>query len=408
MANNISLSHSWHFAIGAYNNDVWVANFGQDSSFAGAKTAQGNQDSGGIGDFYYTPPTGYLALCTSNLPAVAVTPSENFNTVLYTGNGSTQSITGVGFQPDLLVGKARSDGNHTAVYDAIRGVQVELNWSGDPADRAATNGVTAFGADGFSVGSHDKFNRSGTSMVAWSWKANGSGSANTDGNMAETVTVSANTDAGFSIVTYTGDGSAATVGHGLSKAPEWIYIKRRSGADSWRLYHKDIGLNGSYPNFMQPDLTTAVNSGDSGNFTAAPSATVFSIGDYSVVNSDDETYIAYCFHSVDGYSKVGSYEGNGNADGTFVFTGFRPAMVITKPIDATGNWNINDSVRSPDNVVDERLKINSSAAESDSDALDFTSNGFKVRHSGTSYNQSGYTYIYLAFAETPFKYANAR
>ena len=153
--------------------------------------------------FYYTPPSGYLALCTKNLPDVDVVPSEHFNTVLYTGNGTAiasggKVVTGVGFQPDLLIGKARSDGNHTAVYDAVRGVEKELNWSGTPAEGDRDEGVTAFGADGFTAGSHDKFNRSGTSMVAWNWKANGAGSSNANGSI--TSTVSANTTAGFSIV----------------------------------------------------------------------------------------------------------------------------------------------------------------------------------------------------------------
>jgi hypothetical protein len=407
MANNISLSHSWHFAIGAYNNDVWVANFGQDSSFAGLKTAQGNQDSGGIGDFYYTPPTGYKALCTSNLPAVAVIPSEHFNTVLYTGNGSTQSITGVGFQPDLLVGKARSDGNHTAVYDAVRGVQVEQNWSGYPADRAATNGVTAFGTDGFSVGSHDKFNRSGTSMVAWSWKANGSGSSNTEGSINTTAT-SANVDNGFSIISYSGNNTAgATIGHGLSKAPEMVIIKSRTNAnDWWDTYHKDIGAANAL------HLNSTMASADRSYFhDTDPSSTLIYLGSDRSSNGPSETFIAYAFHSVDGYSKVGSWTGNNNADGPFIYTGFRPAWVLIKRTGSADSWTIYDNKRDTYNVTEHYLLPNTTNAENtySTSILDFVSNGIKIRGvDDTLNNADSAPYIYIAFAETPFKYANAR
>ena len=302
--------------------------------------------------------------------------------------------------------KGRSYAYNHVLFDKIRGTGKYLQ--SNTANEEATVGgyLDSFDSDGFDTGGGGGVNANGVTYVAWNWKANGSGSANTDGDMAETVTVSANTDAGFSIVTFTGDGANATVGHGLSKAPEMVIVKRRSATEGWATYHSGIASDAE-TDFIELHSDGAVSDSNTRWNDTAPTADVFSVGTHDSVNADDSTYVAYCFHSVDGYSKFGSYEGNGNADGTFIYTGFRPSLVITKPIDATGNWNINDSARSPDNVVDERLKPNSSDAESDSDALDFTSNGFKIRTSGTSYNQSAYTYIYIAFAEIPFKYSNA-
>ena len=393
--------------MGSHSDSYVVANFGQDSSFAGTKTAQGNTDGNDIGDFYYTPPTGFLALCTSNLPDVAVIPSEHFNAVLYTGNGSSgHAITGVGFQPDLLVGKARSDGNSTAVYDAVRGVEVELNWSGAAADRAAPNGVTAFGADGFTAGSHDKFNRNGTSMVAWNWKANGSGSSNTNGSINTTKT-SANVDAGFSMITYSGNNTAgATIGHGLSKAPEMVIIKSRTNAnDWWDTYHKDIGAANAL------HLNSTMASADRSYFhDTNPSSTLIYLGSDRSSNGPSETFIAYAFHSVDGYSKVGSYLGNissGTSDGTYVYTGFRPAWVMIKDTEQEVAWAIYDSTRLGYNPLNYKLEPNNSSAEQATTThIQLNSNGFNFMTDNSNY--SGRKYIYLCFAETPFKYSNAR
>jgi hypothetical protein len=381
---------------------TFIANFGQDSSFAGNKTAQGNQDGNDIGDFYYTPPTGFLALCTSNLPDVDVVPSEHFNTVLWSGSGSSQSITGVGFQPDWLWIKMRSSAYNHRFFDAIRGSANGLyspntNVEGD---YSAYDGVTSFDTDGFSLSGKDGTDKSGETYVAWNWKANGSGSSNTDGSI--TSTVSANTDAGFSIVSYTGTGSNATVGHGLSVAPETIMIKKRSATQNWVNYHKGIGATGGvYLNDTDATITAS-------NFfqDTSPTSSVFSIGDGNGVNTDTETFIAYCFHSVDGYSKVGSYEGNGDDDGTFVYTGFNVKWLLIKNIDATQNWYAFDSARDALNPITNPLSPNTSGTE-DTASCDFLSNGFKMRDDDGAWNGAN-TYIYIAFAETPFKYSNAR
>ena len=381
-----------------------VANFGQDSSFAGNETAQGNKDSNGIGDFYYTPPSGFLALCTSNLPAVAVTPSEHFNTVLYTGNGSTQSITGVGFQPDMVWAKQRTEAYHHTIWDAVRGATYEVFPNRTVAEQIESTGLTSFDSDGFSLAERGNANESGDSIVAWNWKANGSGSSNTDGSI--TSTVSANADAGFSIVSYTGTGSAGTVGHGLSSAPELVIAKNRTtGSNDWTV-GADV-IHSAWEEKVMLSSTAAKSATNDWN-DAAPTATLFNVGAGSPrSNGDGDSMIAYCFHSVDGYSKVGSYTGNGNADGTFIYTGFRPRFILTKPSSYAHNWTIIDTERDTYNPVENFLHPNLTNAEIDLPWIDIVSNGFKFRNTHVSINGS-YTYIYLAFSEVPFKFANAR
>jgi hypothetical protein len=399
-----------HFACGdssAGGGLTAVWNYGQDSSFAGNKTAQGNQDSNGIGDFYYTPPTGFLALCTKNLPDVAVIPSEHFNTVLYTGTGSSNARTGIGFQPDFVWIKDREHTESHRLFDSVRGVQNNLTSIGTNIEWTDANSLTAFGSDGFTVGSENAVNGvAGHSFVAWNWKANGSGSSNTNGSINTTAT-SANVDAGFSISTYTGNStSGATVGHGLSKAPELILIKKRSAAAAWGVYNKTDGNT----KVSHLDLTAPsyASSGIWNNTT--PSTSVFTLGNNALVNSASTTYVAYCFHSVDGYSKVGSYTGNGNADGTFVYTGFRPAFILYKATDNYTHWAIHNTESNPYNVADTELHANESAAEASAAEykIDFLSNGFKQRNTNGTNNGNGYNYIYIAFAESPFKYSNAR
>ena len=422
-ASGLDTTVSSFFAIGdgsssTSNSGGGVMNFGQDSSFAGNKTAQGNTDDNGIGDFYYTPPSGYLALCTANLPDPSIAdPTAYFNTVLYTGNGSTQSITGVGFQPDFVWLKERSSTSGHRFTDAVRGAGYSMASESTDAENYASNRITSFDSDGFSLGNAGAFNESSQTYVAWNWKANGSGSSNTDGTI--TSTVSANTTAGFSIVSYTGNTATDTnytVGHGLSQTPDLLIIKNRDWASSvsaWQTWHTSIGNN-----TLALDTTNANNSGDFTKFlNQQPNSTVFTVrADTSVTtgnryrtNGQVNNYIAYCFHSVEGYSKFGSYTGNGSTDGPFVYTGFRPAFLMVKLSTASGgNWLIADSTRSPQNVADEILRGNTSSAETDSDYFDFLSNGFKIRDSLTGLNGSGNTYIYMAFAENPFKYSNAR
>jgi len=400
-ANAYAFCESTYFAASAARAD-W--NFGQDSSFHGLEVAQGNQDANGKGDFYYTPPAGHLALCTDNLSDPAITDgSEHFNTVLYTGNGSTNNITGVGFQPDFVWTKPRSFADYHQAFDSVRGTGKNLSINQAVAEQTQSGSLSSFDSDGFTIGSWSNLNSSGSSFVAWNWKAdNTSGASNTDGSI--TSTVSANTTAGFSIVSYTGDGnSSATIGHGLNAAPEMMIFKGRTFTSNWTVYHVGMGNDGG----MQLNQTAAeaVNSQYWNNTT--PTSSVFTIGLYE--NTSAEDFICYAFHSVEGYSKLGSYTGNGSSDGPFVYTGFRPAWVMVKATGTGSSWFIWDVERNTYNAATTPLFANSSSAEEATlYPIDFLSNGFKLRaSSGYGTNESA-AYIYMAFAEVPFKYSNAR
>jgi hypothetical protein len=326
--------------------------------------------------------------------------------VLYTGNGSTQSITNVGFQPDWVWTKQRNTARGHFLVDAVRGVTKYLSsHSSDEELDSGSVGLTAFNNNGVSLGSSNLVNESSGTYVAWNWKANGSGSSNTNGSINTTAT-SANVDAGFSISTYTGNStSGATVGHGLSKAPEFIIIKKRSASALWAVYNKSDG--NTKVSHLDLNAASYTSAGIWNNTT--PDASVFTLGNNALINGTSTTYVAYCFHSVDGYSKVGSYTGNGNADGTFVYTGFRPAFVIRKQTSNTGLWIIQDNARDSYNAATKVLSAESSTAEeSPYHLVDMCSNGFKVRSTQDDTNGNGETFIYIAFAETPFKYSNAR
>jgi hypothetical protein len=379
-ANSGTISTASYFAVKSYNSSVVNLNTG----------AKG---------FTYTPPTDFVALATQNLPAPTIADgSQYFNTVIYTGNGSTQAITGVGFQPDLVWIKARetvtSNGNH-GVWDAVRGTSAAIRTNTSEAELGY--GVTAFGADGFTVPSSTEVNENTKDYVAWCWKANGAGSSNTDGSI--TATVSANQTAGFSIVTTTFDAtSAATIGHGLGVAPKFIMGKNRTAADDWACYHESIGAS----NRVQLNLTGASGASSSWNSTA-PTTSVFSVNRASWVVSNPDDFVFYCWSEVEGFSKFGSYTGNGSADGPFVYTGFRPAFIMTKRTDSTSNWQMQDGVRDGYNGGNNNLAANSSNAEGATQLIDILSNGWKVRSTSTEVNASSGTYIYAAFAEHPFQ-----
>jgi len=392
---------------GGVGDQTTTFNAGQDSSFAGNETAQGNTDENGIGDFYYTPPAGFLALCTANLPEPAISPADDespedyFNTVLYTGNDSTQSITGVGFQPDMLWIKCRSLAENHILVDAVRTVASDLRPNTSGAE-TSFGYVDSLDSDGFGLDTGLKdTNETGESYVAWNWKAGGAGVTNTDGSI--TSTVSASPESGFSIVSYTGTGSAATVGHGLGAKPQMIFAKNRIDTTNWRVYSEEIGA----ANRLQLNDTSASAASSSTWNNTEPTSTVFSVANSTETNGLGDGIIAYCFRSVEGYSKFGSYTGNGSSDGPFVYTGFRPAFVIVKNADATDAWNILDSTRNSFNLVDSFLQANVSNSEDTYTFFDFTSNGFKIRNTGT-YNTSAQNIIYMAFAENPFKYSLAR
>ena len=397
---------------GGYDLEI-ISNYGQDSSFAGTKTAQGNQDSGGVGDFFYTPPSGFKALCTQNLPDVDVVPSENFNTVLWTGNDTERTISGVGFQPDFTWIRNREIVTNHLLFDAVRGATNSLRSDATNAESAGNSDeLLSFASDGFVIGTGEDVNGNAEGIVSWNWKANGTGSSNTSGTI--TTTVSANVDAGFSIITYSGNRSAnQTIGHGLSKAPEMYIIKNRTKAGGyfWHVQHKDLTIAGAGGVNQVLRLNSTNAAADDWEAPIGATASVINLTDSA--NSDatngTEPMLAYAWHSVDGYSKVGSYTGNGSADGPFVYTGFRPAFVLTKVINAADDWSIADYARSPHNVAGESLRPNSSSAEDSAADIDILSNGFKVRQADSHrINYDADTFIYLAFAETPFKYSNAR
>ena len=513
---------------GGTNNTITATfNFGQDSSFAGAKTEQGN---GGTGeDFFYTPPTGYKALNTDNLddPAIAL-PTDNFNTVLYTGdNTDGRSITGVGFEPNFVWQKNRSSSLDHVLYDNVRTVGKELRTNTTGAE-TFSGYISSFNSDGFTVntGGSGIANSNGGSHVAWNWKGSdtpsktfvvtvtnpGSGNRYTlDGKVSGTnampitieeggtytfdqsdnsnsghplrfsttangthgggseyttgVTVSgtpgsagaktvitvaasaatlyfyctahsgmgaqastsgsgggvsyldgtiasvvnANTTAGFSIISFTGDGNAgATFGHGLSQAPEMWITKSRSATGFW--YVGNANYSSPAGNYYQHLELTAAQASNTGVWNGTlPSSTVITLGNLSSYqNVSGTTYISYAFHSVEGYSKVASYTGNGSADGAFVYTGFKPAFLLIKRIAGVQDWMLADNKTSPYNQTENMLRPAQNAAQQSGNTIDILSNGFKPRLTGNAFNASGESYLVLAIAESPFKYANAR
>jgi len=383
---------------------VFVANYGQDSSFAGNKTAQGNTDENGIGDFFYAPPSGFLAVCSANLPEPTIGPNsltqadDHFNTVLYSGNGGTQNITGFGFQPDWIWDKSRNNTFSHMLVDSSRGVgkYLRTNTNGAEVDDASI--LTHFISDGVTVGDING-NASGSSSVMWGWKANGgTTSSNSDGSI--TSTVQANTTAGFSIVTATSPSSGTwSVGHGLSKKPDMIIQKYLASSSRWTVWH-NILTSGQYLGLNESNAIAS--SGTPFNFNITDSV----IGGNANYDATSTAVVYYVFHSVEGYSKIGVYNPNNTTDNAFVHTGFKPAMVILKGAEINNQeWGILDNKRPGYNSV-YFLQPQSNTTESTSNIVDFVSNGFKIRETGgVGYLTSNY--IYMAFAEAPFKYANA-
>ncbi len=382
-----------------------IANFGQDSSFDGEKTAQGNTDANGKGDFYYSVPSGYKALCSANQPDPTIKlPNKQFETKLWTGNGGTQNITGLNFSPDFVWIKIRSQAYNHVLWDAVRGATLRIMSNKTNAEATNTNGLSAFNSDGYTLGDMNNVNKSGDTFVGWNWNAGESTVSNSDGS--RTSSVRANPTAGFSIVTYTGNGSSgATVGHGLGVAPQVIIMKTRTSGDHWAVYHYKLGNTKIV--YLNLTNSPATSSGYWNNTT--PSSSVFTLGNDNKTNKSGDNYVAYCFNDVESFSKFGEYSGNNANDGTFVHLNFRPAFLMVKRTDSTRDWLIYDSVRSTTNTIDDFLEPNEATAEqtSSSRSVDFLSNGFKFRNNSGDMNGSG-TYIYFAFAEFPFKNAIAR
>ena len=387
---------------------------------ADAGNATGQEWNFGAGSgFAYTLPSGFVALNTFNLPtptigATATTQANKYmDATLYTGTGANQSITNSGsMQPDFVWIKVRNVVTGHLLFDAIRGVNNVLRSNETTAEGGVGtygNTLTAFNSNGFSLGNDAVIpggvNGNTNTYVGWQWNAGGSNATNTSGSI--TSTVRASTTAGFSIVTYTGTGALGTVGHGLGVAPSMVIVKRRSAASSWVVGTTAAGWTGQ----LYLDTTGAFSS-NSGSFNnTAPTSSVFTVNTDSTINANTSTYVAYCFAAVAGYSAFGSYTGNGSADGPFVYTGFRPRWFFIKRSDSgLESWYLWDTARDTYNVMQTTLLPNSSNAESTgaSRYVDGISNGLKIRSTDTLCNASGGTYIYAAFAESPFKYSNAR
>jgi hypothetical protein len=364
--------------------------------------------------FTYTPPSGYVALNTYNLPASTIQNGAAYMAAtLYTGtllsNSISNAVGSASFQPDLVWIKSRSAATDHKLTDVVRGVTKALISDTTGAETTDTFGLTAFNSNGFTVSTDTNYNNSGATYVAWNWKAGGTAVSNTNGSI--TSSVSANTTSGFSVVTYTGTGANATVGHGLGVAPSMIITKKRSSTSSWGVYHTITG-NTSY--LLLDTNDASVTSSTYWNNTS-PTSSVFSISTADPVNINGATYVAYCFSAIKGFSAFGSYAGNGSSDGPFVYTGFRPKYVLVKCYSqANGYWTVMDSSRNPYNLTDLQLYPNGpggSGAESQTaaQAIDLLSNGFKFRGGGNlATNYSGASYIYIAFAENPFQNALAR
>ncbi|QRV71444.1 SPRY domain containing protein [Methylophilales phage MEP301] len=397
-----------------YKNNVsqGVAYSGLTGTFAPAFSLKGNTQTNteavnfGQRPFAYTPPTGYKKLNTFNLPDSSIVDgSENFNTVTYTGNGTSgRAITGVGFSPDLVWQKSRSNTYSNKLHDIIRGASTYLQSNTTTADVTQAQTIDSFDSDGFTVGNNVSYNGSGVTFVAWNWKAGGTAVSNTAGTI--TSQVSANPTAGFSVVTYTGTGGTKTVGHGLGVAPQMVIVKGRNGGTNWVVYHVGMGAT----KYMLMNTTGAAVTDSTPWNNTSPTSTVVSLGTSSNTNGNTAPFVAYCFADVEGYSKFGSYTGNGSADGPFVYTGFRPAYVLIKRTNAGASWFLWDSARNSYNLLDATLYPNLNIAEyiNSTRALDLVSNGFKLRGTDSQMNASGGAYIYMAFAENPFKNSLAR
>jgi hypothetical protein len=382
-----------------------------------AAYSNGLQFNFGQRAFAYTAPSGFKALCTTNLPTPTIGATSTtlagkyFNAITYTGDGTaSRSITGVGFRPDFVWIKNRTVANFHQLHDAVRGATVGMLASNSTNAEDSAYPLTSFNTDGYTTksGAQDGTNNSGSAIVAWNWNAGGSTVTNTSGTIS--AQVRASTISGVSIVNYTGNGTAgATVGHGLGTTPSMIIVKSRSiGTSDWVVWH--TALTSSNNNYLILNQTAAVNTANQPWNNTLPTSSVFSLRTWDGVNQSSATYVAYLFSAVAGYSAFGSYTGNGSTDGPFVYTGFRPRYILFKRSDGVSAWEVVDTSRSAYNVVANVLFPNTNGAESSSgdfaNLCDILSNGFKLRSTSSASNTG--TVIYAAFAEAPFKYALAR
>ena len=409
---------------GGSNTASGVFNFGADSTFAGLVTAGDEPDENGYGNFSLAVPSGYLALCAANLPtAEEVDPAQTdddypqklFSPIIWTGNGATgRAITGLGFQSDFIWFKDRTQAFSNRLYDTTRGIsgtggkRLFSNTTGAETDQTSGQDISAVGSDGFTLGASDanytNYNTDGN--VAWCWRANGGTTSSGSGDLTSTYQV--DPSGCFSIVSYTANGTNdQTFSHGLSAKPDMVIVKSRSQTANWAVYTSSQGAT----KYLKLNATTGITDSEYYWNDTEPTSSVVTVGDNTDVNyGSGQTYIAYCFANCEGYSSFGSYEGNGDADGVFVYCGFRPALVTTKRTDDVSSWLVHDNKRDTYNPVIEILLCNDSSAEfnGSNDRVDFLANGFKVRSSNSGINGDGNDYIYMAWSENPFQYATAR
>ena len=428
---SISATEVYHIVCsftGGTNSAIHMnINGGHDSTGAGDFSAGGNADENGFGDFQNSPPSGFLAPSSANLPISddidpAQTddnyPSKQFGVVTWTGDGTTgRAITGLGFQPDFIWFKDRTQAFSNRLYDTSRGIsstggkRLFSNTTGAETNITSGQDISAVGTDGFTLGASDAnyTNYNTDENVAWCWKCNG-GTTTSDSSGDITVTRQTNDAAKFSILTYTGSGSSGnTIAHGLGVKPAMTIIKQRNSSNGWNVWHQGYN-SGDYDSFGELNSSSSwyANQGSNGPYTAAPGTDYLTLTAYGQVNGSSNTYVAYVWADVEGMQKFGAFEGNGNSDGPFVYTGFRPRLVFCKAADASENWQVRDTARSPFNADSQvRIYWNSSSAEgsaSTASPIDFLSTGFKVRGSNSEINSS--TILYGAWGDVPAKYPN--
>ena len=434
---SISATEVYHIVCsftGGSNSAIHMnINGGHDSTGAGDFTAGGNADENGFGDFQNSPPTGFLAPSSANLPisddidpagddGETENPTKQFGVVIWTGDETTgRAITGLGFQPDFIWFKSRGSAFSHRLYDTSRGISStggkRLFSNTTAAENNITNGqdISAVGTDGFTLGASSNLYTNdandGGVHVAWCWRANG-GTTTSDSSGDITVTRQTNDAAKFSILTYTGNGSSgSTIAHGLGVKPAMTIIKQRNSSNGWNVWHQGNN-NGDYDSFgeLNSNASWYQNQGSNGPFSAAPGTDYLTLTAYGQVNGSSNTYVAYVWADVEGMQKFGNFEGNGNEDGPFIYTGFRPRLLVIKGISATNSWMVFDTARETFNPIDANLRWDSSNAEATENYrdLDILSNGFKIRSdNGTLNHPSGDKYIYMCWADVPAKYNNA-
>ena len=408
---NLSISHGIRQATGT---SKVVINCGQDSTFGGLATAGGNADDNGFGDFFYAPPSGFLSITSANLPiSDDIDPAQtddNFPQkncgVLKNSSTGGDSYTGLGFQPDLVWVKWTGGDQGHGWFDSSRGTSKVLN-TNSTASEATSSGLTSFDSDGYTMGTY--YNQSGREYMGWCWRANGgTTSSNTDGQT--TSTVQANQEAGFSIVEYAGtltSSGTKTIGHGLSKAPELIIIKNPNKTGRWFIQH--TGLT-SWNYYISFNTNTGETNASGNGSMSAPTDSVFYTNWTEGSNESPYNHIAYCWHSVEGYSKFGKYIGNSNADGPFIYTGFRPQIIIIKGLVTGAGWLIKDDTLDGSNPGTGVLEPNQGGGKytTAGGVCDILSNGFKVRTANAVANSTSYDpYVYMAWGSVPFKYNNS-